>query len=108
MLDDPVLSRMVGDDDQRSAGRQAISQRGKRALESGKLVVHRDTKRLKQTGEFPRTAPGSEGARIAPTRSPLVSNGLLPRRRTISCERRALRGSSPVLEDLVMASSAVQ
>jgi hypothetical protein len=46
MLDDPILPRMVGNDGEHSARAQAVAQRRKSALETGKFVIDGDPQRL--------------------------------------------------------------
>jgi hypothetical protein len=62
MLHDAILSGVVRDDGKGPPGRQALSQRGERALERSDLVVYSDTHRLKEARELGRPRPGAEGA----------------------------------------------
>ena len=101
--------RVIRDDDERAARREPVAQRRKRADEPWQLVVHGDAHRLKEPRELGRIRCASPStARMAPTRSSLVSNGRFARRRTISRARRAARGSSPysLKIDVSVASSS--
>src|SRR3954470_15318289 len=60
VLDDAILSRVVGDHAQPAAGLERITQRGQGGGERIELIVHRNPERLKQTREVGRTGPRSQ------------------------------------------------
>src|SRR5690348_14265314 len=60
VLHQAVLARMVGDDGQRAARPQCVTEGRKRVLESTELVVDRDAHRLEQPGELTRTRSRAE------------------------------------------------
>ena len=84
-------------------GRQAIAQRWQRALEAGELVVDGDANGLEEPREIRRHRCAVRArARIAPTRSSLVSNGLvLAAPDDLARETRRARLVAELLEDRV-------
>ena len=77
-------------------GVEPVAQRGQRALEPRKLVVHGDADGLKESSKFRRARSRSEhGANRADEIVARRERLSLSRRRTISRARRAPRGSSP-------------
>ena len=96
VLDNPIFTRVVRDDDERAAGRQPVAHRGQRVASSPRSSRSRRSARPETVARTPAIRCADQaphGSR--PTRSSLVSNGRFSRRRTISRASRAPRGSSP-------------
>src|SRR5512142_2363262 len=51
VLHDPVLSRVIGDDEEGPTGREPLAQRRQRVLQVTQLAVHRDAHRLEDPRE---------------------------------------------------------
>src|SRR6266542_6973668 len=60
-LDDPVLERVVGDDDEAPAGSQQVHRAGETALDRFELAVDRDPERLEDARRRMDPAPGAAG-----------------------------------------------
>src|SRR5688500_10366379 len=63
MLHLPVLTRVVGDDDEHATGLQPVAQRRQRSLEARQLIVDRNPDPLEDPGEVAR--PGARAKRAA-------------------------------------------
>ena len=105
VLHEAILAGVVGDDRQDAAGREPVAQvREARA----RAPAARRSRRCAPPGTAARTRArpmrGPSAARIAPTRSSLVANGRVARRRTTSRASRPARGSSPYSRKIVISS----